>query len=236
MRALALIVLTSLAACTGAADSKASGGSGGSRSFAVDGFSAVEATGPDDVDVRVGSGFSIRAEGDPATLDKLEIVRNGDTLEVRRTSGTGWSWGGDRGVKVYITMPRITAARITGSGDMAIDHVEGEGFKAGGTGSGDLSIASINVRHVDVDLTGSGGISAAGSAGSGSVSITGSGDLDAAGLKLGQATVVVRGSGGVTAAVAGPVRVDVTGSGDVTLTGGARCTTDRTGSGDVSCS
>ncbi|MBN8808064.1 MAG: DUF2807 domain-containing protein [Sphingomonas sp.] len=235
MRALALIALASLAACSNGSDARSSG-TGGARTFAVDGFSAVESSGPDDVDVRVGSGFSIRAEGDPKVLDRLEIARNGDTLTVRRKSGLGWSWGGDRGAKVFITMPRITAARLTGSGDMAIDHVEGDGFDAEGTGSGDLTVGSITVQHAAFGLTGSGSITAAGTARTGTMSITGSGDIDAAKLKFGEAKVDVMGSGGVTAIVAGPAKVNVMGSGDVTLTGGAKCTTSKMGSGDISCS
>lgn len=238
MRRYALIALLSLAACSGDGNAAAPSGASANRSFALDGFSAVTAAGPDDVDVRVGSGFSIRAEGDPKELDKLEIVRNGDTLEVRRKSNQGFSWGGNsnRGVKIYITMPRITAASTTGSGDMAIDHVEGDSFKANATGSGDLSIAAVNVQTVAFSLTGSGSVSSAGTAKVGDFAIKGSGDIDAAKLSVSQASVSVMGSGGVRATVAGSASVNVMGSGDVTLTGGAKCTTSKMGSGDISCS
>lgn len=234
MRAVALIAVLSLAACHGVADTKgvAASGSGGARSYAVDGFSKVAATGPDDVDVRVGAGFSVRAEGDPAVLDQLEIVKNGDTLEVRRKSGV--SWGG-QSAKVHVTMPRIVAAELTGSGDIAIDHVDGDAFSAHATGSGDLDVASLAVQRLDIDLTGSGGAAVAGTATAGKFSIAGSGDIDAPKLTLKQADVKVLGAGGVSAAVAGPATVDVMGSGDVTLTGGAQCTTSNVGSGDINC-
>ena len=46
-------------------------------------------------------------------LDKLEIVKEGDTLKVRRKNGS-FSWGiGDRGAKIYVTMPRMVAASAT---------------------------------------------------------------------------------------------------------------------------
>ncbi|HEX4695247.1 head GIN domain-containing protein [Sphingomonas sp.] len=238
MRYLALLVLVPLAGCHVGDDQKgvAASGAGGNRTFAADGFSAVEATGPDDVDVRVGSGFSVRAEGDAKALDKLEIVKNGDTLEVRRKSSSGFSWGSSGHAKVYITMPRITAASATGSGDMAVDHVDGNAFTVDATGSGDVSVGSINVQSVSLSLTGSGGVTAAGTAKSGKVSITGSGDVDAGKLNLSSAEVSVMGSGNVAASVAGPANVDVMGSGDVTLTGGAKCTTSKMGSGSVTCS
>ena len=239
MRPLALLVLIPLAACSGNVDAKTTtSGVNGSKTFALDGFSAVDSTGPDDVDVRVGSGFSVRAEGDTGIMARLEIVRNGDTLEIRRKSNSGFSWGkSDRGhLKIYVTMPRITAARSTGSGDVAIDHVEGDGFKVEATGSGDLSIASINVQRADFSLTGSGSVSTSGSAKAGSFSVLGSGSIDAAKLTLSQAEISVTGSGDVSAAVAGPAKVDVMGSGDVTLTGGAKCTTSKLGSGRITCS
>jgi len=233
-----LIALLPLAACSGTARSEGTppSGSGGNRTFAVDGFTGVDAAGPDDVDVRVGSGFSVRAEGDPKILDKIEIVKEGDTLMVRRKKH-GFSWGGsDRGAKIYITMPRMTAASATGSGDMTVDHVDGEKFQADLTGSGNLDVGSIGVQSVALSVTGSGTLSTTGTAKAGSFSITGSGDIQAPKLSLGQANVSVMGSGGVSAAVNGPASVNVMGSGDVTLTGGAKCNTSKMGSGDVSCS
>lgn len=238
MRALALLALIPLAACSGGNATTKASGVNGTKSFALDGFNAVDATGPDDVDVRVGANFSVRAEGDTGIMANVEIVKNGDTLEIRRKESSGFHWGGgERGhVKIYVTMPRITAASTTGSGDMAIDKVDGDGFKVSATGSGDLSIAAMTVQHADFSLTGSGNVGASGTAKTGSFSITGSGDIDAAKLSLGQADVSVMGSGNVAATVAGPAKVDVMGSGDVTLTGGAKCTTSKMGSGSVSCS
>lgn len=234
-----LLALLPLAACSGTARSEGSpSGPTANRSFAVDGFSAVDAAGPDDVDIRVGSTFSVRAVGDPKELDKLEIVKNGDTLEVRRKDKTGFRWGGysEYGAKVYITMPRITAASATGSGDMSVDRVEGDAFKANVTGSGDLSIGSVNVQTIALSLTGSGSLKTAGTAKTGNIAATGSGDVDAAKLNLSSASVNVMGSGGVSAAVAGQANVNAMGSGDVTLTGGAKCTTSKMGSGEVNCS
>jgi hypothetical protein len=234
-----LLALLPLAACSGTARSEGTppSGAGGNRSFAVNGFASVEAAGPDDVDVRVGSGFSVRAEGDPKVLDKLEIVKEGDTLKVRRKERSGFSWGNnDHGAKVYITMPRMIAASATGSGDMTVDHVDGEKFQGALTGSGSLSVGSLGVQTLALSVTGSGDLTTAGTAKTGSFSITGSGDIQAPKLSLGNANVSVMGSGGLTAAVNGPAVVNVMGSGDVTLTGGAKCTTSKMGSGDVSCS
>ncbi len=234
-----LLALLPLAACSGTARSEGTppSGTGANRTFAVDGFTAVASAGPDDVDVRVGSGFSVRAEGDPKVLDKLEIVKEGDTLKVRRKNRSGFSWGdNDHGAKVYVTMPRMNAASVTGSGDMSVDHVDGEMFQGALSGSGNLSVGSIGVQTLALAVTGSGDLATAGTARTGSFSISGSGDIQAPKLSLGKADVSVTGSGSLTAGVSGPAAVNVAGSGDVTLTGGAKCTTSKAGSGEVNCS
>lgn len=245
MRRFVLIALLPLAACSAAHDTESraatndSGdgpsGESASRSFAVDGFTAIDMAGPDDVDIRVGPGFSVRAEGDAKALARLEITRNGDTLQISRKSGMSF-WGGGHGAKVYVTMPRITAANATGSGDLSIDHVDGEAFTARSTGAGDIAIGSLTTRKVALSLIGAGNLTAAGTAGSGSLSTTGAGDIEAPALKLSSATVSVTGVGSVSAAVSGPATVELTGPGDVTLTGGAKCTISKTGPGDVTCS
>lgn len=238
MRRSFLIALLPLAACSQSArsDQGHSNGPQASRSYPVAGFSAIEAAGPDDIDVRVGSGFSVRAEGDAATLDRLEIARDGDRLSIGRKSGTSFGWGGDRGVRIYVTMPRLTAARITGSGDMTVDHVEGDAFTAGTTGSGDLTLSSIAVRSLSLDSTGAGDVRAAGTAQTANLSTTGAGAIDTPGLKARSAVISVMGAGSVKAIVTGPASVKVTGPGDVTLTGGAQCTVSKLGPGDVRCS
>jgi len=245
MRPFLLLALLPLAACTEARSSGGEGapasGTGASRTYAVAGFTAVAAKGPDDVDIRVGPAFSIRAEGDPKVLDDLIIEKNGDALAVRRKS-EGFRWGGHDGdgakgrIKIFITMPSIAAADSTGSGDMTIDRVEGDGFKVGITGSGNLKVGTMKVQTADVSLTGSGDVTVAGTAKSGTFSTTGSGDVDAGGLSMSSADVSVMGSGSIKAVVNGPAKVDLMGSGDVTLTGGAKCTTSKMGPGDVSCS
>lgn len=241
MRLVALLALP-LAACSYASSSEMTGtkiaasGSGATRSYAVDDFSKVQLRGSDDVDVRVGTGFSVRAEGPSEELDKLEIVRDGDQLKVGRKSQSGISWGSHAKVKVYVTMPRIAAASVAGSGDMAIDRAEGSSFDASVAGSGDLAVAALAVDRASLNIAGSGGLSAAGTTRTLNVSIAGSGDVSARGLKAASASVSIMGSGNLAAAVEGPAKVTIMGSGDAALGPKAQCTTTKMGSGSVTCS
>ena len=237
----ALIAALPLAACSyqSGDESKpgvAGSGTGASRSFAVADFTGVDLRGSDDVDVRVGTGFSVRAEGPSAELDKLKIEKIGDTLRVGRVNGSGFHWGGShKSVTIYVTMPRIVEAAIAGSGSMNVDRVDGQSFKGGSEGSGDLDVASLNVQAGDFSIAGSGGMRLKGSSKHLKIAIAGSGDVDAGGVKAEGADVSVAGSGGVRADVTGPAQVSVMGSGDVDLGSGAKCTTSKMGSGDVHC-
>lgn len=210
-------------------------GVSGTRNYDVTDFTAVDLRGSDDVEVSIGSGFAVRAEGDTAILDRLEIEKRGDTLRIGR-KGNSWGWSGnDKGVKVYVTMPRVAAASVAGSANMTIERAEGD-FKGSIAGSGNLNVADLRGSAVDLSIAGSGDLTAAGVAQTLSMSIAGAGDIEAPALKAGEANVSIAGSGNVRAAVSGEAKVSILGSGNATLTGGARCSISAVGSGEAHCS
>lgn len=238
MRYLALALLIPVAACgmsaTYASDNQdgiAPEGSGATRSYAARDFTRVTIAGPDDVEVRTGA-FSVRAEGDPALLDRLVIQRDGNTLRVGRRNGVSWRKGKAR---VIVTMPAIEEAAIAGSGSFRIASVDGQRFRGAISGSGDIAVAAMRAGEVEFGISGSGTVTAAGQAQALTVRIAGSGDVQARGLTAARATVSVAGSGNVNATVRGPAEVRLGGSGDIDLGPDARCTTRKGGSGTVRC-
>lgn len=239
MRGLIMLAALPLMACSASASGGDSGvaatGGGSARDFAVAGFTAVELTGSDDVDVKIGPAFAVHATGPSDVLDRLKIERDGDTLKVGRRNNTGFNWGSDKGAKITVTMPAIAGAAVTGSGDLTVERATGESFKASATGSGGLSIAALDVRHGEFSVAGSGDLTAAGQAASLTLSVTGSGNIDARAVKASGATVSVVGSGNATANVQGAAKVSVMGSGDVDLGAAATCTVSKLGSGEVRC-
>jgi hypothetical protein len=242
MRKFILLAILPLAACTAghhhdandASGAPASGG-GTSRSYAVADFTGVDLSGSDDADVRVGGAFAVRAQGPSDMLDQMQIEKQGDTLVITRKPGSHFNWGGGRNVKVFVTMPSIAAATVSGSGDLSVDNVSGGAFKGAASGSGDLSITHLAVDSADLSITGSGDLTAAGTAKQASLSVMGSGELDAGDLTASGATVSATGSGDIKARVNGHATGSVTGSGDVDLGSGATCDISKTGSGDVTC-
>ena len=202
------------------------------RSYALTGFTAVESSGPDRVEVRVGPDFSVRAEGPPAVLATLVVAREGEALMIARERGSDRVRGT---ATLFVTLPRIVAVSLRGSGTVTVDQVRGPSLDATVAGSGDLTIGRAAVEVATLNLGGSGELRVGGTAGRLTLSSAGSGDVDLSGLTAGQATVTVQGSGDVTGRVTGPASVSVMGSGDVRLLGGADCRISVMGSGKVRC-
>ena len=239
MRPIALAaLLLPLAACHVGADDNdpgvAGSGSGNARSYPVADFTQVELGGSDEVDVRVGSAYSVRAQGSPAALNRLRIDKKGDTLEIGRRRGMSFSNGRDK-ARVLVTLPKLTGASVAGSGAMKVDRVSGDAFAASLAGSGSLGVASLTVNRVAADVSGSGSLRASGRTKALNVQMAGSGSVDAPGLMAARASVSVAGSGNVRATVNGPASVNIMGSGDVNLGAAARCTVSKMGSGSVRC-
>ncbi len=237
MRTILMAALLPLAACGNMGDDDGGGiqgtGSGDARSFAVADFTRVDLAGSDDVDVRVGPAFSVRAEGKSDVLDRLKIEKDGDTLKIGRRNGGGFFQNGS--AKVFVTMPAIAGANLAGSGDLTVDRAQGDTLKARLAGSGTMTFAQIAVGRADFAIAGSGDIDVAGSARELGVSIAGSGNVEGKDLSAERADVKVAGSGNVTARVKGPATVRAFGSGDVDLGPDARCDSKDVGSGDIRC-
>ena len=224
-----VLILASLAAVTAASPAMAE-----QRSFPMSGFTSVGVGGADRVVVRVGGGFSVRAEGLPADLAELKIERKGDAIDIARQRDA-WKRRDAKPVTVFVSMPRIDGANVGGSGSMDIDRAEAKAFEANVGGSGSIMVAQLAADEATFNIGGSGGVRAAGRVRDLSVSIGGSGQVSAPGLTAAQADITVAGSGGVRTLVNGQADVTLTGSGNVDLGPNSRCSVTKMGSGRVTC-
>ena len=235
---VAPLAAIAVAACSAGAQpgEERASGEQGRRDFQVGAFQAVSLEGSHDVVVTVGGQPSVRAEGDAEALERLEISVENGSLRISSERRSGWSWRRNRGrVTVYVTAPALNAASIGGSGDMRIDRVRAEAFRASIGGSGNMEIVALQARRAAFSVAGSGNVRAAGQAEEADVSVAGSGDLALEGLATRRADVSIVGSGDVAISASESVDASIMGSGDVTVTGNARCTVSKMGSGDVHC-
>ncbi|HEX8064427.1 MAG TPA: head GIN domain-containing protein [Allosphingosinicella sp.] len=236
MRGAILIPVLLLGACS-AGGATTSSGQKGSRDFTVGAFEKISLTGSSNVVVTVGGAPSVRAEGDTALLEKLEIRVENGTLQIGYKKGN-WSfgWRKDHGpVTVHVSAPSLTGAEVAGSGDMKIDKIEGGDFAGEIAGSGEIQLASLRARNASFSIAGSGGVTANGSAETADFEIAGSGDVRAGGLQVKRAKVSIAGSGNVETMATESANIDIMGSGDAIVTGGGKCSVNKMGSGDVRC-
>lgn len=204
------------------------------RTYDLKGFTSVELMGPDDVEIRHGDAFSVRAEGDSAVLDALEFKLLGNELKVSRKSGFRIRDGGD--VKILVTLPKLTAVSSMGPGDMTVDRGDGD-FSADLKGPGDIRVGSVSGGNLDLDVMGPGTITiSGGTAADLDASIMGPGDIDARGVTAAKADVSITGPGDVDATVKGPAKVSIMGPGSANIGGGAQCSVTRLGPGNANCS
>lgn len=221
-----------------APDSEQSSGASTQDWASLKDFTAIDATGPDDVSVTIAKDFSIRAEGDPKAVADLKIAVKDGKLVIGSKSKTDWSWGrkdGDKGVTIHVAMPAINAAALTGAGDFSLDRAEGDRLDLSLTGAGDFNIGSVAVKTLTTDITGAGSVKIAGTADAAKLSITGAGDINADGLKVGTADVSILGAGDIDFASDGKVAISIMGPGDVSVKGKAQCTTSGVGPGEAHC-
>jgi hypothetical protein len=236
MRVAILISVLLLGACS-MGETGESGGQKGSRNFQIGAFDKISLTGSSNVVVTVGGAASVRAEGDTALLEKLEVKVENGILRIGYKKGN-WSfgWRKDHGpVTVHVSVPSLTGAEVAGSGDMKIDKVEGGDFAGEIAGSGDIQVASLRARKASFAIAGSGGVTASGIAETAKFDIAGSGDIHAGGLQVKSAKVSIAGSGNVETKATESADIDIMGSGDAIVTGGAKCSVNKMGSGDVRC-
>jgi hypothetical protein len=199
-------------------------------------FAGVSLGGPDRLLVSQGADYSVKVEGDPAAIEKLDIYVKDGVLHVgRRWRQGGWP-NDDQGATVRVTVPHLHQVALWGSGDIHIDRMTGDTVRAALAGSGDLRIDEISGGEAHFSVAGSGTIFARGAVAASHVSLAGSGAVLADQLNAAWTHVSIAGSGDAHVHAREGARVSIVGSGDAMIRGTTNCRSSRIGSGDVHCS
>lgn len=155
-------------------------------------------------------------------------------------SGNIWKIGFDKnvrdhdGVKIWITVPTLTRAGISGSGDIVGEsRFTGLGdLDLGISGSGNIRL-EFEAKNVSSGISGSGDMDLRGRADSHQVRISGSGDIKAYDLETGASEIRISGSGGCQVNASEDLNISTSGSGDVYYRGRPRVKAKVSGSGEV---
>jgi hypothetical protein len=187
-------------------------GSGNVRTETRDlkGFDVIQSKGSIDLDVKLGPQFAVVVEADDNLFPVIRTEVSGGALVVDSKG----SWTSHHATTVHVTLPRLTALGVQGSGDAKIHDFSGD--------------------RLGVKIQGSGDVSGTGRVQNLHVVIQGSGDADLYKLDADDVQVRVDGSGDAKVSAAKTLQATIHGSGDVIWHGDAPHVDAQVhGSGDV---
>lgn len=228
------VILVTLFALASAATAEAA-----ERNFPTGGgFDRISNSTPFDVHVHTGKSPAVHASGTDEALNRLQIENRGGELRIGTKPGrwfSGWHWGNNVRARIDVTVPMITAASLSGPGNLTVDNVRTRAFTVGLSGPGNVNVDAVQAEAIDLHLSGPGDIAIAGQAGHATLNLSGPGNIHADKLSLGDATVHLSGPGNIDATVTRTADISLSGPGDVRIRGGARCSIHKSGPGDVHC-
>jgi hypothetical protein len=193
--------------------------------------SKIKLTGDMDVIVSPGA-TSVKVETDENIIPYILTEMDGGWLEIKTENNLNIN--SNNPVRVYISTPRISDVKVTGSGNVStqsrFDADNRIGF--GVTGSGNVTF-DVNAPAVDANITGSGSLRISGETRDLNINLAGSGNYEGPQLKSENAKVSIAGSGGADLFVEENLEVKIMGSGSVRYGGNARVNKKIMGSGSV---
>ena len=226
-----------------------------SDSRSVSGFSNIDQQTAANVIISQSDEYSVTVEASDNLQEIIETKVRGDLLIIDTKNGKCIS--GHEEITVYVTLPDLRRAIVSGSGDMRISgtlnvdkldlvisgsgNIENSGdlnvdnLDIDISGSGNVDIFDANIDQYDIDISGSGDIDLSGesTAGEGEINISGSGDIDLLNYVTSGLSIRISGSGNIFTHVIDYLSVNISGSGNVNYKGYPTISTSVSGSGEV---
>lgn len=215
----------------------ASGSEAAERQLSVTDFDRVRVVGSAQVDIGKGRAVSAFASGSPEALDDLvvEVIDRELIVQPRARVASTWSGNGGPPARVRVTVPRLTAVRVSGSANVTVAELAATTISMAVTGSGRLDVKSAIADRATLGLTGSGTLIANGRVKTLQAAIRGSGRIEAATLSADDLTLSAAASGDLSLTANRSATITSSGSGTLTILGQAACTVSNTGAGEVRC-
>lgn len=200
------------------------------QELAVASFERISLGVSANVYVKRGDRQTVTVEGQQNIIDNLRPEVDDKTWRIRFDRPVRRS----QGLKIYITLPYLSGARISGSGNIqSEDSWTAAEFQSGISGSGNLNVR-VQAQELSAKVSGSGNMQLGGTADHFYVQISGSGNVRAQEVAAKHCQVRISGSGDAKVDVAEQLEVRISGSGDVSYSGRPRVSSKISGSGDLS--
>lgn len=184
-----------------------------------------------DVYLSQGDTQSVRVEGQENLIDNLNTRVNNGIWELKFDAE---NVNYKSKFKVYITVPTLTFAKVSGSGNMTTQgkFTNVDDMVIDVSGSGDLVI-NVECNTLSVRISGSGDVEIQGHANAANIKVSGSGTYDGYEMQTKNCEASVVGSGDISTYASELLIASVIGSGDIDYKGRARVKAKVTGSGDI---
>ena len=205
-------------------------GQSATQELNLDNFNGIHLSISADVYVSQGSPQSVSIDAQQNIIDLLKTDVDQGIWKISTKDPVR----NHKPIKITITVPELSYAKISGSGDIVgqTTFTEADEFETSIAGSGNIQL-SVSTEELSAAISGSGDIELSGSAEELSIRISGSGDIDAEELEAEEAEVRVSGSGDCRVHATDELDVRVSGSGDVYYRGNPSVHSRISGSGDL---
>lgn len=195
-------------------------------------FKGVSLSGSMNVILSKGSSFNVVVEADDNLQEHIETTVKDNVLRIG-TKTPRLSWISSKNITVYVTLPELTKASVSGSGNMQSDDLFSAGsFNVSVSGSGNCKL-KVNATDLDAHISGSGSINITGTSDNSTVGISGSGNYRGLSMETKDANFRISGSGSAETTVNGKLDAHISGSGGVRYKGNASVNARTSGSGRV---
>jgi hypothetical protein len=197
----------------------------------ITGAQAIELAGPINVVLKQGQVEKATLHTDDNIAALVQTSVEGGVLHIGIQPGA--SFRTKHPIGLTIELPKLSALRVLGSGDITCAQFDADVLEIDVRGSGDVHIDGLRAPAVAVLVQGSGNVQLSGSVPKQGFEIEGSGDVDAEELAGAAVAVRVTGSGDAKVWATESLQVQITGSGDVSYRGQPALTRSVTGSGSL---
>ncbi|MEJ6394746.1 DUF2807 domain-containing protein [Gymnodinialimonas sp. 2305UL16-5] len=204
------------------------------RIYDITDFSRIDASSGLDVRVEVGGAFRVEAEALSGDLDRLEVDRVGDRLELgRQMSVDLFSGTREDRFRVTVSLPRLEALELR-SGSSAAVTGDAIGLEAIAVRSGaDLAVAALTSDALSVQVASGSATTLAGSCAALSIEATGGSSVEAAGLTCDRAEIEARSGSSVEVMATGAVTAQARSGASIDIHGGASVNASERSGGSV---
>jgi hypothetical protein len=202
----------------------------------VENFTKIALRVAGNVVLKQGSPQSVEIEGDKDILKEIETNVEGSKLVIER-DGKWNDWNSEKKVTIYITVEKIDALSVSGSGSIeAQNKITTGDIDVAVSGSGSLKAEIDATGDMNANVSGSGSIDLRGKCRALDSDLSGSGNVKLDLAVAGKADFSVSGSGRVqSSGSANEVKATISGSGKVLAANmeASRCEVKISGSGNV---